>query len=131
MKPKTLIVYEDNVADLAQAAKAMIQIAKASGVSAQLSSASSVTIAQTLAANLLVFGAKSPESTAYSELRRLFMGINLAGRKAAFFHAHDPKGVEVLKASLKDTDILLHSTELDISSNPDASTAWIKAAMDL
>ena len=130
MKPKTLIVYEDSREDLATAAREMERLAKTAGAAVRLRAASAVTVSEVLASRLYVFGAHTPDSPSYAELHRLFQGINLAGRKAAFFGPPGSKGVTALKASLKDTDISLSGPDLDIGSGPAAVAAWFKAAMD-
>lgn len=130
MKPKTLIVYEDTQEDLAQAARDMERLAQSSGAAVRLRAASAVTVSEVLASRLYVFGARAPESPFYAELRRLFQGINLAGRRAAFFGSPGSEGVATLKASLKDTDIAFSGPDLDIGSGPEAVAAWFKAAMD-
>ena len=130
MKPKTLIVYEDTAEDLARTARDLGKIAETAGASVRVRSASSVTISEVLAARLYVIGARTPDSPSYADLRRLFRGINLAGRRAAFFLSQGSKGIEDLKASLKDTDVSLSGQDLDIGSGSAAVAAWFKAAMD-
>ncbi|HRY81483.1 MAG TPA: hypothetical protein P5117_09125 [Spirochaetia bacterium] len=129
-KPKTLIVYEDAREDLAQAARDMERLAEAAGAAVRLRTASTVTVSEVLASRLFVFGAHAPDSPSYAELRRLFRGINLAGRRAAFFGPPGSKGVAALKASLKDSDISLTGQDLDVGSGPAAVAAWFKTAMD-
>jgi hypothetical protein len=131
MKPKTLIIYEDKVSDLAKAAEDLNRLAEGAGVSVRVRTASSVTVAEVLAADLLLIGAKTQEASSYSELRRLFRGINLAGRRAAFFRPRETAGVESMKRSMNDTDITFYVPDLDINSSSEAPAAWIKAVMDL
>lgn len=130
MKPKTLIVYEDSEEDLAKAARDMERLAASAGAAVRLRAASSVTVSEVLASRLFVFGAREADSPSYAELRRLFRGINLAGRRAAFFGSPGSKGVESLKRSLKNTDISLSGQDLDVASGPAAVTAWFTAALD-
>ncbi len=130
MKPKTLIVYEDTAEDLAQAARDMAKQAEAAGIPVRMRTASSVTVSEVLASRLFVLGARTPDSPSYAELRRLFRGINLAGRRAAFFRSPGSRGVEGLKASLKDTDVSLSGQDLDIGSGSAAAAAWFSAALD-
>lgn len=130
MKPKTLIVYEDSEEDLAKTARDMERLAASAGAAVRLRAASSVTVSEILASSLFVFGARAPDSPSYAELRRLFRGINLAGRRAAFFGSPGSKGVESLKRSLEDTDISLSGQDLDVASGPAAVTAWFTAALD-
>jgi hypothetical protein len=60
MKPKTLIVYEDNAADIEKAAHGMFLIAEKSVAPARIDAASSVTVAETLAADLLCSESRLP-----------------------------------------------------------------------
>ncbi len=131
MKPKTLIVYEDAAEDLAQAARDMERLAQSAGAAVRLRAASAVTVSEVLASRLYVFGARTPDAPSYAELRRLFRGINLAGRRAAFFRSPDSDGIQGLKNSLKDTDISLHGQDLDVASGSAAVAAWFKAALDI
>ncbi len=127
---KTLIVYEDGAADLEGAARSMFREAEKAGMPVRMSSASAVKTAEVLLADFFVFGAKDSDVGAYSELKRMFRGLNLAGRKAAFFHAKGSRGVDALKSSLKDTEISLSAKDLDLGSDSADVAGWMKSAMD-
>lgn len=130
MKPKTLIVYEDNAPDLAAAAKCLLKAAEDFGAPAKMKSASAVTVDEVLAAKLIVFGGNAKNAPAYAELSRIFKGMNLAGRRAAFFLTPGSKAAEGLRDSLKDTDVSCSTPDLYIDSDSAALASWLRAAID-
>jgi hypothetical protein len=83
-KTKILLVCEDGQPSL-DAAAGTIQSAIKGSHEVKLRLASEVSIQEVLAADCYLFGVGKADSQAWTELRRLFKGINLAGRQAAFF----------------------------------------------
>jgi hypothetical protein len=124
---KTLIVYEDGKPELERSAMLIASSLSAASHEVKMRVASSVTIPEILAARLFFFGADSPKSPSYAELARLFGGINLGGRKAAYFGATGD-AVSSLKGMAADTDISASGPDL-VNPKPDAETVtnWLRS----
>lgn len=128
-KVKILVVYEDGKADIEAMAKA-IKKHLGNQATAKVRAAGEVTIAETLAADAYAFGVDDADAAAWAELRRVFKGINLAGRRAGYFGA--ARGMVALKKAFKDAELTKVDTDLPVGedlpvgSNGDAA-AWSRS----
>lgn len=124
---KTLIVYEDGKPELERSAMLIASSLSATSHEVRLRVASAVSIPEILAARLFFFGAESPGSPVFAEVSRLFRGMNLAGRKAAYFGA-TRDAVSSLRTMAADTDISMSGPDL-VDPKPDADTvtSWLRS----
>ena len=109
-KKKLLVVYEDAVGELESLAK---DIKKSVGASAivKVRCATDVSIPEILAADAYIFGIGDSNAAVWTELRRVFEGVNLAGRNALMYcmPGSKPGTKETLLTWLKPTDISVSS----------------------
>ena len=119
---KLLLVFEDERDTLDAVAK---QVKKALGATAivKARSASEVAVAEILAADAYIFGVDNPDARVWAEVKRLLHGMNLAGRKAAFYSSAKgaTKGLKTAFASSE-----LRVVEPDLDASGDAG-AWATA----
>ncbi len=101
---KTMVVYEDGVQSLEESAKLIASELSSRSHEVCLRAASSVSIPDILATKFYFFGAEHPNSPSYGEVARVFMGISLAGRTAAYFGA-SASALASLKKMAADTDL--------------------------
>jgi hypothetical protein len=125
-KTKILLVCEDGQSSL-DAVAGTIQSAINGSHEVKLKLASEVSIQEVLAADCYLFGVGKADSQAWTELRRLFKGINLAGRQAAFFTG-DIRESASLRKAFKDADLSVSDPDLLIKKGADA-TAWVRGAL--
>jgi hypothetical protein len=125
-KTKILLVCEDGQSTLDTAA-GTIQSAINGSHEVKLRSASKVSIQEVLAADSYLFGVGKADSAAWTELRRLFKGINLAGRKAAFF-AGDIRESATLREAFKDAGLYVNGPDLLVKKGVDVA-AWVRGAL--
>lgn len=83
-----LIVYPDDSNELKQAAQVFSEAADERAREVRVKTASDVLVPDILACDVLVFGAESgsPAQGGYSEIQRVFRGINLRRRVAGFVY---------------------------------------------
>ena len=127
MKDKTLIVFQDGRADLERTAKSLSDRLESDKCEAIVKAASQVTIPEILAAKSLVFGADEAGSASYAEIARVLAGINLAGRRVAFFGTNGA-AVAWLKNMAADSELGPIGTDL-VGSKPDPASiaAWVRS----
>jgi hypothetical protein len=125
-KTKILLVCEDGQSAL-DAAAGTIQSAINGSHEVKLRLASEVSIQEVLAADCYLFGVGKADSAAWTELRRLFKGINLAGRQAAFF-AGDARESTTLREAFKDAGLSVSDPDLLVRKGADAA-AWVRGAL--
>jgi hypothetical protein len=125
-KTKVLLVCEDGQPSLDTAA-GTIQSAINDTHEVKLRLASTVSIQEVLAADCYIFGVGKADSAAWIELRRLFKGISLSGRQAAFF-AGDIRESAILRDAFKDADLSVSDPDLLVKKDADAS-AWVRGAL--
>ena len=121
---KLLLVFEDERDALDAVAK---QVKKALGATAIVKArpASEVAVAEILAADAYIFGVDDPDARVWAEVKRLLHGMNLAGRKAAFYSS--AKGAtKVLKTAFAASELRVVEPDLDASGSGDAG-AWAAA----
>lgn len=123
---KTLIVYEDGRPELERTARSIAERLDASRHEARVRAASAVTIPEILASSLFFFGADAPASPSYAEIARVVAGMNLAGRKAAYYGATGA-AVAWLKGMVADADLQAAGADL-VAPRPDpqALAAWLR-----
>lgn len=124
---KTLIVYEDGKPDLERSAMLIASSLSKASHEVRLRHASAVSIPEILAAKFYFFGAENAGSPSYAEVARVFLGINLAGRKAAYFGSSGD-AVSSLKTMAADTDLAVSGPDL-VDPKPDTDTvlAWLRS----
>lgn len=122
-KTKVLVIFEDGHESLETISKQLRT--SLSGIAAvKTRSASEVAVAEILAADAYVFGVGDSSAPAWSEIKRLFTGMNLASRKAGFFVTK--KGAaDGLKASFAPAELAIGQ---DLPAVPaDGTSAWVQA----
>jgi hypothetical protein len=123
---KTLIVYEDGRPELERTAKSIAERLDSGRHEARIRAASAVTIPEILASGLFIFGADTPASPSYAEIARVVAGMNLAGRKAAYYGSTGA-AVAWLKGIVADADLQAAGSDL-VAQRPDpqALSAWLR-----
>jgi hypothetical protein len=123
-KTKVLVVYEDGREPLEAAAK-RIKTSLADKAAVKTRRASEVAVAELLAADAYAFGVGDPSAPSWAEIKRLFTGINLAGRKAGFFT--EAKGAsDGLKAAFAPAELSVTGRDL-VADQSDGTGAWAQA----
>ena len=125
-KTKILLVCEDGNATLETAA-GMIQSAITKKHEVKLRPASAVSIQEVLAADCFLFAVDEADSEVWKELRRLFKGINLAGRRAAFLSSK-PGKAEKLRDAFKDASLAAGYPDFLVRKNEDVA-AWVRKVL--
>jgi hypothetical protein len=123
---KALVLFEDGKPEIERQARAIAERLGGQGREVAVSSASSVSVSDLLAAGLYLLGADSPAAPAYAELARIFKGVNLAGRKAAFFGSTGAT-VAWLRGICADTEVTAAHSDLVGRFEQGALAAWLKA----
>jgi len=125
---KTLILFEDGKAEIEREARALAERLDEQGRSASVKAASAVEIGDILAAGLFLMGAETPGAASYAELARVFKGINLAGRRIAFFGTSGA-AVAWLRSLCADTEITVAHSDIIGRPEPAALSAWLKGVL--
>jgi len=127
MKNKILIIFQDGRPELERTAKGMGERLAADEREVLVLPAGSVTIPQMLAATFLVFGADEAETESYGEVARLLGGMNLAGRKAAYFGSNGA-AIAWLKGLTADSELGQAGADLlGAKPEPSALAAWVRS----
>jgi hypothetical protein len=123
-----LVLFEDGKLEIEKQACAIAERLGELGRSVTVKSASSVGISEVLASGLYLFGVGDAGTASYSELGRLFKGMNLAGRKAAFFGSSGA-AVAWLRVLCSDTE--LSAAHVDFIGRPEPAplAAWLKGVL--
>jgi len=127
-KSKVLILFEDGKPEIEREAMAIAERLEEQGRAASVKSASSVEVTEILAAELYLFGADSSKFTSFIELARIFKGINLAGRKVAFFGSSGA-AVAWLRTLCADTEVSVAHSDFIGRPEPAALSAWLKGVL--
>lgn len=123
-KTKVLVIVEDDREALDTIAK-NIKTSLADAAVVKTRSASEVAVAEILAADAYMFGVAESSAPAWTEIKRLLTGMNLAGRKAGFF-VTKKCAADGLKASFAPAE--LASTAKDLPADQvDGASAWALA----
>jgi hypothetical protein len=127
IKTRVLILVEDGKFDIDKIAREVSERIDSERFDICSRKASEVEIADVLAAGLFVLGADAPNAPSFAELSRVMKGINLAGRRAAFFGSSGA-AVAWLRGLCADSDVSAAHADL-VCKRPDrtALAAWIKA----
>jgi hypothetical protein len=123
---KTLIVYEDGKPDLEKSAKLIASGLPVESYEVRVRAASTVSIPDILASKFYFFGAEASRSPSYAEVARVFSGINLAGRSAAYF-GPSREAVASLRKMAADTDLGSAGKDLvEAKPEPETVSAWLR-----
>ncbi|MBN2874801.1 MAG: hypothetical protein JXM71_06880 [Spirochaetales bacterium] len=125
-KTKVLVVFEDGSESLEATAKG-IRTTLGDNATVKVRAASEVAVAEVLAADAYAFGVDDADDLAWSELRRLLVGMNLAGRPAGFFSS-TAGGADALKESFSDAELSVAPQDL-IAGQANALTPWAGALL--
>lgn len=125
---KTLILFEDGQPEIEREARAIAERLEEQGRGAILKGAAEVGISEILAAGLFILGAGSAGSPAFAELARVFKGVNLAGRKVAFFGSSGA-AVAWLRSLCADTEVTVAHSDFIGRPEPAALSAWLKGVL--
>jgi hypothetical protein len=121
-----LVLFEEGKPENERTALAIAERLAADRFDVKVRAASAVSIPEILAAKLYFLGAESRDCPSYHEVARLFKGINLAGRKAAFFGS-DGAAVAWLRGLCSDTDVSsAHADLVGHRPDPAALASWIR-----
>jgi hypothetical protein len=124
----TLILFEDGKPEIEREAWAVAERLEEQGRAAAVKAASEVQISEILAAGLFLFGADSPGSSSFDELARIFKGINLAGRRVAFFGSSGA-AVAWLRSLCVNTEVSVAHSDFIGRPEPAALSAWLKGVL--
>jgi hypothetical protein len=127
-KSKTLILFEDGKPEIEKEARAVADRLEEQGRDASVKGAASVEISEILAASLFLLGANTPGSPSFAELARIFKGVNLAGRKIAFFGSSGA-AVAWLRGLCVDTEVTIAHSDFIGRPEPAALSAWLKGVL--
>lgn len=125
---KALILFEDGKADIEREARTIADRLEEQGRSAIIKGASGVEISEILAADLFLLGAGSSGAPSYAELARVFKGVNLAGRKVAFFGSSGA-AVAWLRSICADTEVSVAHSDFIGRPEPAALSAWLRGVL--
>lgn len=120
-KAKVLVVYEDGHDGLEAVARE-IKAALGRKAAVKLRAASEVSVPELLASSSYAFGVANPGAHAWTEIKRVLAGINLAGRRAAFF-VPTRGSAERLKAAFAPAELSLDDTDFQIAGSVQVK-AW-------
>ncbi|HUW42535.1 MAG TPA: hypothetical protein VMV90_16135 [Rectinemataceae bacterium] len=125
-KTKVLVLYEDEKPDSERLGLAIAQRLDAERYEVLACGASALSVSELLASKVYIFGAEAPEAPSYGELARMLKGINLAGRRAAFFGATGA-AVAWLRAICADSEVLAAHADL-VGRRPESAAlaAWLR-----
>jgi hypothetical protein len=128
IESKALILFEDGKPEMEREARAIAERLDEQGRDASVKSASRVEISEILAASLYLLGADSSGSPAFAELARVFKGVNLAGRKVAFFGSSGA-AVAWLRGLCADTELSVAHSDFIGRPEPAALSAWLRGVL--
>ena len=120
-----LVLFEDGAPEVERAARTIADRLEDQGRRVKVSGASIVEVSDLLAAELYILGADVPLSPAYAELARVFKGVNLAGRRAAFFGSSGA-AVAWLRGLCEDAELAASHADLAGRFDQAALAAWLK-----
>ncbi len=127
MKESTLIVFQDGHADLERTARSLGDRLESEKRQAIVKPASKISIPELLAATFFIFGADEAGASSFAEIVRVLNGINLAGRRVAFFGTNGA-AVAWLKNMAADSELGPVASDL-VGIKPDPATiaAWARS----
>jgi hypothetical protein len=126
---KALVVYEDGASENERTARAIAERLVDGGREVAVKSSSEAAATDLLAARLYVLGAEGPNAASYGALALALKGMNLAGRKAAFFGGSGA-AVAWLRTICEDTEVsAAHADLVARRPEPTAVSAWLKGVL--
>jgi hypothetical protein len=125
---RILILFEDEKTEIEREARALAERLGEQGRDSTVKAVSGVGISEILASGLFLVGADAPGSSSFAELARIFKGINLAGRKIAFFGSSGA-AVAWLRGLCVDTEISVAHSDIIGRPEPAALSAWLKGVL--
>jgi len=125
---KALILFEDGKPEIEREARAIADRLEEQGRGAIVKGASGVEISEILASRLYILGAGSSGAPSFAELSRVFKGINLAGRKVAFFGSSGA-AVAWLRGICADTEVSVAHPDFIGRPEPAALAAWLRGVL--
>lgn len=123
-----LILFEDGKPEIERTARAIAERLDGQGRGATVKSASSAEISEILASGLFLLGADSSAPPSYTELARVFKGVNLAGRRVAFFGSSGA-AVAFLRGLCVDTEVTVAHSDFIGRPEPAALATWLKGVL--
>lgn len=123
-KTKLLVVFEDG-RDSLKATATRIESSLVEKANVTMRSASEVAVAEILAADAYAFGVIDSGAPCWSEMKRLLHGMNLAGRKAAFF-ADTSGSTDGLKKAFLPAELSVSIKDL-LGDKADEAGTWVQA----
>ena len=134
---KVSILYAPESAENKKSAEEIAGLLDAERCSASVKKARDSALADITGVDVILFGVlKSDSSDVQEEFRdyaRIFRGINLAGKTAAFFSFGGDKASAPLRKALKSTDISVIEAELSLMEKSPARASdireWVKQVM--
>jgi hypothetical protein len=124
----TLVLFEDGQAEIEREARAIAERLEEQGRGAAVKAASSVEISEILAASLYILGAGAAGAPCFAELARIFKGMNLAGRRVAFFGSSGA-AIAWLRGLCADTEATVAHSDFTGRPEPAALSAWLKGVL--
>jgi hypothetical protein len=125
---KVLVLFEEGKPEIERVARAIGERLDEQGRGSAVKGASGVEISEILAADLYLLGADSSGPPSFAELARVFKGVNLAGRKVAFFGSSGA-AVAWLRGLCADTEVAVAHSDLIGRPEPAALAAWVKGVL--
>jgi flavodoxin len=136
---KVSILFAPDSAENRNAAEEISSALDAARFSVTIKKAAESVISDITGADVILFGLQKTDSSdvpaEFREYARIFKGINLAGRTAAFFTFGQEKAASAMRKSLKSSDISLAEPELtltDISASRQSEIKdWVRQVLSL
>jgi hypothetical protein len=129
LSARALVVYEAGADENEKTARLIAERLMDAGREVAVKSSSDAAATDLLEAGLYLLGAERPEAPSYDALAAALKGLNLAGRKAAFFGGSGA-AVAWLKSACADTEVAADRADL-VARRPDsaAGAAWLKGLL--
>ena len=123
------MIFEAGAIENEKIARAIAERLGEAGRDVDVKSSSEAAATDLLAARLYVLGAEGPNAPTYGVLSEALKGLNLAGRRAAFFGSSGA-AVAWLRAICEDTEVSsAHADLVGRRPEPTAVAAWLKGVL--
>jgi hypothetical protein len=123
---RTLVVFEDGADENEKTARSIAERLQDAGRDVVLKSSSEAEATDLLAARVYLLGAEAPNAPSYGGLALALKGLNLAGRRAAFFGGSGA-AVAWLRTVCEDTEVsAAHADLVARHPEPTAVSAWLR-----
>jgi hypothetical protein len=129
LSARALVVFEAGASENERTASLIAERLGDAGREVEVKSSSEAMATDLLAAGLYLLGAEKPDAPSYGALAAALKGLNLAGRKAAFFGGSGA-AVAWLKSACADTEVTAARADL-VARRPDSAavSAWLKLVL--